>query len=242
MPNIQRIFLAKFIIIFLTLTQSINCQADTSKLNLADSLFKSQNYKEALAVYENLYYEEESYSPAMLLRMAFISEGMGNYPRTTLYLSKYYEHNPNQRVTNKIKTLTEQPALIGYQVSDREQFFRVLVDHRMEIISFFTLCLLIFLVLSVKYSEKAHRPALLVPSLVFMVLVFMANNFLYGPQTAIITGSPTLIMDKPTAGGNLVSKVDVGHRVKVNASKDTWYEIEWRDQKAYVKKQNVTKL
>jgi tetratricopeptide (TPR) repeat protein len=241
MPNIQRIFLAKLLIFFITFVQSINCQADTNRLELADSLFNSQNYKEALAIYENLYFEDESYSPAMLLKMAFISEGLGDYPKTTLFLSKYYEHNPNPRVTNKIKALTEQPALIGYQISDREQFFKILSDHRAEITSLLALFLIISLILLFRHRENL-RPALFIPSLVLILLVFMANNFLHGPQTAIITGSPTLIMDRPTAGGNLITKVDLGHRVKVNSSKDTWYEIEWANRKAYVKKQNVTKL
>ena len=179
MPNLQRIFLAKLLIFFITLVQSINCQADTNKLDLADSLFNSQNYKEALAIYENLYFEDESYSPAMLLKMAFISEGLGDYPKTTLYLSKYYEHNPNPRVTNKIKALTEQPALIGYQISDREQFFKILADHRAEITSLLALFLIVSLILLFRYRENL-RPALFIPSLVLILLVFMANNFLHG--------------------------------------------------------------
>ncbi|MBS9523784.1 hypothetical protein KI659_07100 [Litoribacter alkaliphilus] len=242
MPNLQRIFLAKLLIFLITLTQSINCQADTNNQNLADSLFNSQNYKEALAVYENLYFEQQTYSPAMLLKMAFISEGMGDFPKTTLYLSKYYEYNPSQRVTSKIRNLTEQPQLYGYEVSDQEQFFKILIDNRIEITSFLTLCLLICLILYVKNRESASKPAFFIPSFILIVMIFLSNNFLQPPTRAIITGSPTLIMDQPTAGGNLISKVDVGHRVRVNSTKDTWYEITWNDRKAYIKTQNATKL
>jgi tetratricopeptide (TPR) repeat protein len=242
MPNLQRIFITKFIIFFLILMQSINCQANNQTLNLADSLFNSQNYKEALVMYENLLIQEQSYTPSMLLKMAFITEGMGDYPKTTLYLSKYYDYNPNQRITNKIKTLTDQSNLHGYNVSDGEQFFRLVVEQREKIIFFLGLCLVISLVLIIKYRDKADKPRFFLPSFIIIILIFLANNFLYTPQRAIITGSPTLIMDKPTAGGNLIRKVDVGHRVKVNSSKDIWYEIEWEDQKAFVKKQSLTKL
>ncbi|WP_235893357.1 tetratricopeptide repeat protein [Litoribacter populi] len=205
-------------------------------------MFNTQNYKEALAVYENLYFEQQTYSPAMLLKMAFITEGMGDYPKTTLYLSKYYEHNPNQRVTTKIRNLTEQPYLIGYQVSDQEQFFKILIDNRIEITALLTICLAIFLVLFVRNRDKASKPAFFIPSFVLIVMIFLSNNYLKPPNRAIITGSPTLIMDQPTAGGNLISKVDVGHRIQINSTKDTWFEITWEDRKAYVKKQNVTKL
>jgi len=231
MPNLQRIFIAKFIIFFLTFTQSINCQADTQTLNLADSLFISQNYKEALVIYENLLHEEQSYTPSMLLKMAFITEGMGDYSKTTLYLSKYYDYNPNQRITNKIKTLTEQSNLVGYTVTDGEQFFRLLVDQREKIIMFLAMCLVISLVLIIKYRDKADRPRFFLPSFIIIIFIFLANNFLHTPQRAIITGSP-----------NLIRKVDVGHRVKVNSTKDIWYEIEWEDRKAFVKKQSLTKL
>ena len=222
--------------------QSINCQANNQTLILGDSLFNSQNYKEALVIYENLLLEKDSYTPSMLLKMAFITEGMGDYPKTTLYLSKYYDYNPNQRVTNKIKSLTEQTNLMGYTVSDGEQFFRLVVEQKDKIILFLGLCLLISLILIYRHKEKADKPRYFVPSFVLIVLLFLANNFLYTPQRAIITGSPTLIMDKPTAGGNLIRKVDVGHRVKINSSKDIWYEIEWDNRKAYVKKQSLTKL
>jgi hypothetical protein len=49
-------------------------------------------------------------------------------------------------------------------------------------------------------------------------------------------------MDKPTAGGKLIKNVDPGHRVIIKSSKDIWYEIEWGKQKAFVKKESITKL
>ncbi|WP_240485981.1 SH3 domain-containing protein [Anditalea andensis] len=224
------------------ITQIINCQANTKNLNLGDSLFKTQNYKEALEIYENLLHEEQSYTPSMLLKMAFITEGMGDYPKTTLYLSKYYDYNPNQRITNKIKALTEQTNLVGYTVSDGEQFFRLLADQREKITIFLILCLLLSLGFIIKFKERADKPRYFVPSIILILLIFFSNNFLHTPQRAIITGSPTLIMDQPTAGGNLIKKVDAGHRVKVNSTKDIWYEIEWENRKGYVKKNSLTKL
>jgi transketolase C-terminal domain/subunit len=36
--------------------------------------------------------------------------------------------------------------------------------------------------------------------------------------------------------------VEPGHRVTIKSSKDIWYEIEWKEQIAYIKKEDVTRL
>src|SRR5690606_12075986 len=135
MPNLQQIFIAKLTIFFLVFLQSFNCQADKQTLEKADSLFNSKNYQEALVIYKHILQKEEAFSPAMLLKMAFISEGVGDFPSTTLYLSKYYDHNPSPQIPNKIKELTNQGSLWGYTISDRDRFFALLTDNSQMITS-----------------------------------------------------------------------------------------------------------
>jgi hypothetical protein len=77
---------------------------------------------------------------------------------------------------------------------------------------------------------------------VLIVLVFVINNFLSEPKTGIVTGSPTLIMDQPTAGGKLIQIVEPGHRVIIKSTKDVWYEVNWGEKAAFVKKDNITRL
>jgi tetratricopeptide (TPR) repeat protein len=242
MPNIPRIFITKFIIFFLTFSQSFNCQANTDRLNLADSLFTQRSYQESLSIYEDLLQNQGVYSPAMLIKMAYISEGMGDYPKATLYLSKYYDFNPSPRITDKIKSLTQQPNLQGYLLTDRQQFFKILTDQQAEITSVLSLLLVISLILVLVYRKKANHPKYLIPSFVLIFLVFISNNFLKGPERGIIMKNPTLIMDQPTAAGNLIRTVNVGHRVTIKSKKDIWYEIEWNNQKAYIKQENLSKI
>lgn len=80
------------------------------------------------------------------------------------------------------------------------------------------------------------------PSVILITVIFLTNNFLKGPNTAIITKSPTLIMSKPTAGGDPVDLVEPGHRVKIKSTKDIWYEVEWKNKTAYIKKDHLTRL
>jgi tetratricopeptide (TPR) repeat protein len=239
MQKLRPFFLVKLPLIFLLILQSINSQADTGRLFSADSLFQSKNYQEALVIYESILNEEQAYSPAMLLKMAFISEGMGDYPKTILYLSKYYEHNPNPQIPSKIKELTNQNSLIGYSMSDREQFFSILTDNGHLITSVLGLLLILSLIALVLKGFKAGYA---VASLFLIGLVALSNNFLKKPETGIITGSPSLVMDHPSAGGNLIRQVASGHRVVIKSSVDIWYKVEWGDQTAYIRKNQVTKI
>lgn len=235
----MRFFIAKLILFFLFAYQITDCQANANGLNLADSLFADKKYQEALQIYERIL-EDASYSPAMLLKMAFIAEGVGDFSQATLYLSKYYSHNPNPKVIGQIKTLTNQGTLVGYNVSDQQKFFKILIDLSQEITATFTLLLLVFLISIIAFPKQ--RSGFYAPAIVFLVLAFVSNNFLMDKETAIITGATTLIMDKPTAAGNLIRKVDAGHRVVIKSSQDIWYEIEWNDKTAYIKKENVSKI
>jgi tetratricopeptide (TPR) repeat protein len=242
MQSITRIFLTKFIIFFITFLQSFNCQADINKLNKADSLFNNQNYQEAFVIYEDLLQNDESYSPAMLLKMAFIAEGIGDYSQASFYLAKYYDENPNQRVITKIKALTEQSSLIGYELSDKDRFLRFLTDLQSEITATISVILVFSLILLLFYFKGSIKTKYYLPSIILIIMAFIANNFLDAQKTGIITGSPTLIMDKPTAGGKLINVVDPGHRVVIKSSKDIWYEVKWGEKRAYVKKENITRL
>ncbi|MEY2704148.1 MAG: hypothetical protein RL407_210, partial [Bacteroidota bacterium] len=40
----------------------------------------------------------------------------------------------------------------------------------------------------------------------------------------------------------MIELVEPGHRVTITSSKDIWYEIEWKDRVAYIKKDEVTRL
>jgi hypothetical protein len=106
--------------------------------------------------------------------------------------------------------------------------------------------LAVFLVFSIVTSwvtgRKSDKTQTFWPTILLIILIFGANNFLNGPRTGLVTSSPTFIVSKPSAGGELVDMVEPGHRVRIKSSKDIWYEVEWKDKHAYIKKENVTRL
>nr|WP_296701909.1 SH3 domain-containing protein [Algoriphagus sp.] len=241
MPNPNSIFLTKLFIFFVLLLQSINCQADVQDIERADSLFQIRSYKEAMEIYQQNY-QLGIYSPAMLLKMSFISEGIGDKELATLYLSKYYDLSPNTQTISKIKNLTGQSNLVGYEVSDAERFILFLVEYKEILVGTLAVFLLISLIMLWINGSKVPEARYYWPSFFLIILIFITNNFLNAPRTALITQSPTIIVSKPSAGGEFVDRVEPGHRVKIKSSKDIWFEVEWKNRTAYIKKDNVTRL
>lgn len=241
MPSLNSIFLTKLSIFFFVLLQSIHCQANVPQLLVADSLFAQRSYKEALEIYQTNY-QLGIYSPSMLLKMAFITEGIGDKENATLYLSKFYDLSPNPQTITKIKSLTGQTELIGYKVSDGMRFVLFLVEFKEIIVGALTLILIISLIFLWSKGNKLTEARFYWPSVLLITLIFATNNFLKAQNAALVTKSPTLIVSKPSAGGELVDLVEPGHRVKIKSSKDIWYEVEWKEKIAYIRKDNVTRL
>ncbi|WP_317046463.1 SH3 domain-containing protein [Algoriphagus chordae] len=228
--------------IFLSISlQSIHCQADVIDLKKADSLFNTRSYKEAMEIYDSSY-QSGIYSPAMLLKMAFITEGIGDNERATLYLSKYYDLSPNPQAITKIKSLTGQTSLQGYKVSDGRRFMIFLTEYQDYIVGLLAVFLVLSIITSWVTSRKSGKSPTFWPTILLIILIFGANNFLDGPHTGLVTSSPTFIVTEPSAGGELVDMVEPGHRVRIKSTKDIWYEVEWKDKKAYIKKEDVTRL
>lgn len=241
MPSTKSIFLAKLSIFFLLFLQSIHCQANVPQLLVADSLFQQRSYKEAMEIYHRNY-QLGIYSPSMLLKMAFISEGIGDNENATLYLSKYYDLSPNPQTITKIKSLTGQSELVGYEVSDGMRFVLFLVEFKEVIVGAMTLTLILTLIFLWAKGNKLTEARFYWPSVILITLIFVTNNFLKAQNAALVTNSPTLIVSEPSAGGEMVDLVEPGHRVKIRASKDIWYEVEWKEKIAYIRKDNVTRL
>ena len=61
----------------------------------------------------------------MLLKMAFIKEGLGDYTNALYYLNLYYLKTYNKRVLKKMENLAEQNKLSGYNYDDVEFFLNI---------------------------------------------------------------------------------------------------------------------
>ena len=110
-------FLKSFIVFFLLIGQVANSQSIKNEISLADSLFEKRKFTESLEIYENIIVEKKA-SPAMLLRMAYIYEGLDDLSSALISLDHYYKITADKKVLNKMKELADQNELEGYDTSD----------------------------------------------------------------------------------------------------------------------------
>jgi uncharacterized protein YgiM (DUF1202 family) len=49
-------------------------------------------------------------------------------------------------------------------------------------------------------------------------------------------------MSGPSAGANVVTLINEGHKLKITGKKDVWLKVEWLDKEAYVKENQVLRV
>ena len=210
-------------------------------LSTADSLYEARQYTESLKLYEQIL--EEQQSPAMLLKMSFIEESMGDYSDALYYLNEYYLLTSDERATEKIQQLSEQHQLRGYEYSDYDLFFNILRRYQFALIyGLLALVMagLVYFALRKRSGESAY--GLGITFVILLGALFFLNNYAAGPEQAIITADNTYIMAGPSPGSKVVYISGKGHRVKVARQQDVWTEIEWNGEPAYVRQDNLRTL
>jgi len=240
-------FLSLLLLCFLnTLSpQKVCAQIQNSQLlQQADSLFADSQYTESIRLYEQIYQQAQMASPAMLLRMAFIQEGLGEYSQALYYLNTYYLLTSDDEVLQKISKLSEEYDLKGYSYSDidyirgfvsRYQYLMVLLLIGVAMAG------LLYYVLRGKGGSE--RPlGFGISYLLVLGLLFYLTNFSPVPDYGIIVDSNAYIMKAPSAGADVLGISSKGHRVKVSGRQDVWAQIEWEGEPAYIRQDNLRLL
>src|SRR5689334_22771820 len=68
----------------------LKAQPSAQITKAADSLFRARQYSQSFELYKAIL-EQHYYSPAILLKMAYIQEGLGHLGRSMYYLNLYYQ-------------------------------------------------------------------------------------------------------------------------------------------------------
>lgn len=219
-------------------------EAPVNHLKQADSLFAIQQYTESFKLYDQVYTEANMVSPAMLLKMAFIQEGLGEFSEALYYLSEYYLMTSDDAAVEKIVTLSKEHNLRGYEFTDFD-LIQSFVKKNQYI---FIYVLLAIALAGLAYfisrkKEHAGKPYGFGISYVLLLgLLFYLTNFSLTPDHAIITESNTYIMTAPSAGAEVIRVSNKGHRVKVAGQEDVWTKIEWNGETAFVRQDNLRLL
>ena len=234
-------FIIVFLIGFISVSLSAFCETSRERLLLADSLFNEKKYTQSFELYEEIHQVDKKASAAMLLKMAFIKEGLGDYSEALYFLNLYYLKTFNKRVLKKMENLAEQYKLVGYDYDDAEFFLNIYHQYQMQI-DLFVLSVVLLSFAFLLYQKKQKKNVPFVSKILFvafLVLILAVNNFGRERSKAIVTNSNVYLMKGPSPGSDVVDVISEGHRVEILGRDDIWIKVSWNEEDAYIKSINI---
>jgi hypothetical protein len=239
--NRKPILFILFLICFISYSFHAFCNTTKEKLHVADSLFSEKKYTQSFELYEDIQNSDQKASSAMLLKMAFIKEGLGDITNALYYLNLYYLKTYQKKVLKKMENLADQNKLSGYNYDDVEFFLNIYHQYHLHI-DLFILCLVFMFFGVLFYQKRTNRIKSNVPGIVYisllLVLLFV-NNYGREHTKALITTTNTHLMKGPSPGSDVIDVISKGHRVDILGKDDIWIKISWNDHEAYVKAINI---
>lgn len=225
----------RLIALYILLVISFWAKSNQKLVQQADSLFGSQKYTEAFDIYENLF-ESGQTSPAMLLRMAFIKDGLGNYADALYYLDLYYKRSADKSVVEKIEEISEEQSLSGYDYDDTHFFIAALSKYFSQIqwvLLAMTAAITAYIFRKRKQNERPITATIL--QLVVLVALLLLTNESYEKEQGIISQNNTLLRSGPSAGAEPVQIIGKGHKVKILKRDQVWTKINWDGEEVFVR-------
>lgn len=244
MPRMQNLFYKILVSSgLLCLSFSIFGQSNSpiSALELADSLYSQEKYTESLELYEDILDQNEQYTSGMLLKMAFINEGLGNYSEALYLLNLFYFKTPDKRALRKMEELAKKHSLNGYQFTDMEFFRTVYKKYHYHIVaSLATIALFVFSLILYQKRRDQHRPMFAgILFVLILTVLFGLINFGHGRDRAIVLSDQAYLRAGPSSGANVTEIIGKGHRVEVVSKKDVWVRINWNNRPVYIRESHL---
>jgi tetratricopeptide (TPR) repeat protein len=225
-----------FLAMIMILPLAVNAQSEEELLR-ADSLFALGKYTQSFAMYEKILEEEQSYSPAMLLKMAYIKEGLGQYGDALYYLNLHYIHSADREILGKMEELASEHDLRGYDVNDEDFVYSFFYRYYPFIIGILAALALLLLAMVYRERFRLHQsgkvPAIFM-SLILGVIFFLIN-FGLSYDRGIVNDDTAYLMAGPSAGADVIDVISKGHRLDIEGTEDVWVKTSWDNRTVYIK-------
>lgn len=227
-----------FLLSFLTGVAAYS-QISTHRLQQADSLFNAKQFTQSLDHYKEIL-KQHQYTPAMLLKMAFVEEGLSHIGESLYYLNLYFLATADESVLDKMEQLSKKHKLQGYKISESEQ---VLLFYRRyhHTISLALAAVLLFLFsLAVFLKRRAHKPVAILVTVLILAGIFGAHLVAKESNAKIIVaGENNYIMEGPSGAAPVVDIIHGGHRFEIEKRYDIWVQIRWKGKTAFIRESQV---
>ncbi|MGJ3235477.1 hypothetical protein [Marivirga sp.] len=230
-----------FLILSVTNTYLISAQSLEKELVKADSLYEKKQYITAIKIYNKIYKEGKS-SPAMLLKLARIEEGMNNIGASIYYLENYYQQTKDEKALDYLRESTEKKNALGFDYGIGYKADLFYKEWKIYFKLFFSIILFLGLGMMIKNQKStAKKRYYFTVALIPILIVAFLNNY-EGRSEAIITTNPSFLHEGPSAGANLVRKIDVPAKIQVKKQVDVWSKVIFEEKEAYIKTSQIKKL
>ena len=225
--------------VLLLFAAPVYSQISAHRLQQADSLFNAKQYTHSLGHYKEIF-DKNEFTPAMLLKMAYVEEGLGHIGEALYYLNLYQLATHDETVLEKMDQLSEKYQLEGYQVDETEQaltFYRKYTDY----ISLVIMAIMLFLFsMAVFVLRMKHSPVpVLITLIVITVLFGIHVNASQPEEKGIVTGTQTYLMAGPAGAAPVVAVLQGGHRFTILGKQDVWIRIRWKGKDAFIRENYV---
>lgn len=217
-------------------------QRPDGTLVIADSLFAMQKYTQSYQLYDSLFTYQKLSSPQMLLKMAYIKEGLGDYTLALIHLNQYYIQTSDERALEKMESLATEFNLSGYDYGESDFVISIYHEYYNQIVLGISIISAIFLtgLFYQKFKLKVKPVSNFISLTISLIALVIVINTGMGYKEAIVIHPNTYIMSSPSSSSEVLAIISKGNKMPIKKSQDVWLKTEWDDQAAYVKIKNVT--
>ncbi|GAB4124593.1 MAG: hypothetical protein OHK0045_02010 [Raineya sp.] len=235
----KKIYVLNIIFIFIFSYKSYS-QVVVEKISRADSLFSLNKYEEAEQLYQDIFYNNRTYSEKMLVQLALIASQKKDYVAYLYWLNLYFQVNPNAKIAEKVENTANAYELTGYDLSD-SRWFLVYYHHYYKFIALFCCVVLSALLILFFFSKQRivvfRRNGIFI--LLFLLISILLLNVVPPIKEAVIAADSTYLMLAPSSASQVAGIAPKGQKVNVVGENDVWLEVIWNKQKVFVKKTQV---
>lgn len=210
----------------------------TSAVALAkgDSLFAARQYTQAFEYYDAIR-QEGSWSPAMLLKMAYIEEGLGRLGESMYYLNLYTLASHDPQAVRKMEELAEKNRLEGYEEDPMDPIYATLREYYLPLAGVLVAVSILLLALMADQYRRKQKPSLALAGTLILFLAALFTHVYFSRTTnrAIVTRANTYLMTGPSGGSSVVEIIGEGHQLRILDKKDVWLKVAWKEKEVYVR-------
>jgi hypothetical protein len=225
--------------ILLMASGEVRAQITVHRLQEADSLYQQKKFTQSAEHYESILGQHE-FTPAMLLKLAYIKEGLNQVGQALYYLNLYYLATNDKSVLTKMEELASRYNLVGYESTDADRVLAFYQDYHFYITVALAAIVVFLVSLTFSIRRKGQRPILSGIFTVVLLLAFFVHlNWGQDISLGIIGSSNTFLMTGPSPGASVVDVVKEGHRLEIVGKKDVWLQVLWNGEVAYIRENNL---